>query len=139
MAGIDPNVKEGGPRALTVTEKTVQLGSEVWRMRWPLIIFGLVAISREWGILPRTSPTVVWLSGLAKMFLGAIAAHILVQQGFPYMDMRGLLFRALGLFEFAGQLTTEDRTLACYSFVGCCILRGLIYAAAMIAVSQALG
>ena len=124
---------------MTIGEKAKHTYGEVWRMRWPIVICLVVALSREWGIVPRTSPTVVWMSGLAKMFLGVIAAHIFVSQGFPYMDQRGLLFRALGLYEFAGQVTMEDRTLAAYAFVGCCILRGMIYGAAMIAVSQALG
>lgn len=139
MATIDPDIPAKGPRSLTVTEKTRHFGDEIWRMRWPLIILCFMAVSREWGWLPRTSPTVVWMSGLAKMFLGVIAAHILVQQAFPYMDMRGLLFRALGLFEFERQGSQQDRALAAYSFVGCCVLRGLIYSAAMFSVSQALG
>lgn len=119
--------------------RTRHFVGELYRMRWPLLVCLAVAFGREWGYLPRTSPVTVWLSGLAKMFLGVIAAHVVVQQAFPYMDGRGLLFRALALFEFADGSDYEERTIAAYAFVGVCILRGLVYAAAILAVAQALG
>lgn len=96
-------------------------GRELWRMRWPLAVCLLVAFGREWGYLPRTSPVTVWLSGLAKMFLGVIAAHVFRQQAFPYLDL--------------GAMREERDPAFGAAFIGVCLL----YAAAILAVAQALG
>lgn len=58
-----------GPR----TQATLR---SVYTLRWPILIALLVACGREIGYLPRNSPVVVWLSNLARIFLGGIAAHL---------------------------------------------------------------
>lgn len=58
-----------GPRARRVA-------ASVYTLRWPILIALLVACGREIGYLPRNSPVVVWLSNLARIFLGGIAAHL---------------------------------------------------------------
>lgn len=48
----------------------------IYTLRWPIVIALLIACGREIGYLPRNSPVVVWLSNLARIFLGGIAAHL---------------------------------------------------------------
>lgn len=48
----------------------------IYTLRWPILLAVGVAFGRELGYLPRTSPVVVWLSNLARIFLGGIAAHL---------------------------------------------------------------
>lgn len=109
------------PSRLRLGSRGRHFGAEVWRMRWPLLVCLLVAFGREWGYLPRTSPVTVWLSGLAKLFLGVIAAHVFRQQAFPYIDLGAMRRRSDPSFGL--------------TFLGVCLL----YAAAMLAVAQALG
>lgn len=113
--------------------RTRQFFAEVLRVRWPLVFALTVVTLRQYGLL---SPQSLWSLVAYKLALACmafVAAHIAYSQVFHYLDMRGLLFRSLSLFEFEGQ-SEHAQFVTAMTFVGACFLRGVIYAAFIIGV-----
>jgi hypothetical protein len=63
----------------------------IYTLRWPILLAVGVAFGRELGYLPRNSPVVVWLSNLARIFLGGIAAHLFSLHVFGDFDLIQLI------------------------------------------------
>ena len=123
-----------------LSETWMQLGEEIWRVRWMLVIAVGVILLRGFGILQETSPTLLVLYKLSLAAIGFIAAHIGYQQAFPYIDQAELLRRATGFPEAPSTLgdTSEDRRRYAILFAGTSVLRGLIYAAFVLGVTLGL-
>jgi hypothetical protein len=93
-----------------------------------LIAVGVIA-ARTTGTIPDTSALALVLHKPALAAIGAVVAHVFVQQAFPYIDGGTLLARALA--------PGGDRRDALL-FAGVCVLRGLIYAAFILGVTLGL-
>jgi len=111
---------------------------ELLRVRWPLAFAITVVVLRQYGILGPQSLWTLVAYKIALAYMAFIAAHIGYSQIFPYLDMRGLLFRALSVKEFEGQGSDHAQFVAVLAFVGACILRGLIYTAFVLGVLMGL-
>jgi hypothetical protein len=116
----------------TASTKLRSFMSEVWRVRWMIVIAVAVVWVRAKGILPETSATLLVLYKPSLAAIGFIAAHIGYQQAFPYIDQEKQLFGALR------SETAEDRERYALLFIGTSILRGMIYAAFVLGVTLGL-
>lgn len=102
---------------------------ELRRVKWPLLAaIGVVAARRHGWLDPQDLWTLVAYK-ISLAFMAFVAAHVAYSQIFPYLDMRGLLFRALGIFEFRTETSEHAQFVAAITFAGACILRGVIYLA----------
>lgn len=111
---------------------------ELGRVKWPLLASIAVVAARRHGLLnPQDLWTLVAYK-IALAFMAFVAAHIAYSQIFPYLDMRGLLFRALGIFEFQADSSEHAQFVAAITFAGACVLRGLIYTAFVLGILMGL-
>ncbi len=108
-------------------------GHEVLRVRWMLVVAVAVLVARAYHIIPDESALALIFHKPALAAIGFVVAHVAYQQAFPYVDQGSLLRAAVN-----PQFTAEMRQLYAWLYAGTCLLRGVIYAAFVLAVAMGL-
>jgi hypothetical protein len=102
-------------------ESLRHFGDEILRVRWLLILSVGVIVARSWGWLPDSSPLTLMLYKPALAAIGFVWAHIAWSQTFYYLE--------------GWRIVREKRDLLA---LGVFTMRGLIYAAFILAVALGL-
>lgn len=104
---------------------------EIWRVRWMVVLIGVVVALRSLGVLYPTWPGTVVANKPIGACLGGIIGLIYVQQAFPYEDHGRMLRAAMDTTQ-----GIEERRLSAWLYAALSIKRGVIIAAFIVAVAS---
>ena len=107
---------------------------EVKRMRWMLVLVVVVLFTRVLQLFPESWNIALLLHKPCLASIGFIVAHIGYSQAFPYIEQYQLYRNTFHSDGNDGNIQMSHAI----TFVGVCVLRGLVYAAFIIGVTLGL-